>query len=422
MTRRPEVLIVSLSAPELDRIAVDLAARQSLLGIVRRYANKGRAWERSILKLPWLGGSYASTFGRRLPPAGIDSRFVIEAGIGSDFLAALLNRAGRRVPGLVTPLSRRLLHRTEFSVARRARRYVRDAAVVVGSYHVARPALGAARRAGIPTVLNYPIAHHRWQYQRFSEQAEANPEFAAALPSFGDTERHAATLDREISLADSILVGSSFARDTFVSQGVPTSKIKVIPYGVDAQRFAPAAEPRGGKAPFRVLFVGQLGERKGLSYLLRAYEAFRKPDTELLLVGDFVNGREVYRRFDGMFSHVPNVPQTRLPAIFRSADVFVLPTLVEGMPLVVLEAMASGVPVVVTPNGPTDVVRDGLDGYIVRSCDSMALTERLEELYRNPDRRAEMGRNARRRAEQWTWGRYTTAAAEFVLDRARGVS
>jgi glycosyltransferase involved in cell wall biosynthesis len=409
------VLLVSLSAPELDRLAAELAARGALVALVRRYLNKERSWERFLAAVPVLRDLYSGTIGRRRSPAGVDARLVVEAGVAADFAAALVNRLGRRAPDLVTPLGRRLQRSTELAVARAAGRRVRRGHTVVGSYHVALPAFAAARRLGLRTVLNYPIAHHRWQYAFYAAEAERRPELVGALPSFGDLAAHAAPLDREIELADDILVGSSFVRDTFVAQGVDARKLRVITYGVDTARFAPRTRA-ARRGPFRALFVGQLGERKGLSYLLEAYRVFRKRDTELHLVGDFVKGAEVYRPSAALFRHTPNVPQAKLPALFGAADVFVFPSLVEGMPLVVLEAMASGLPVIVTPRGPADVVRDGVDGFIVPAGDSGAIAARLEQLYAEPDLCRMLGENARRHAEHWSWQRYATEAADFVLD------
>ena len=412
MTR---TLLVSLSAPEMDRLAVELAARKSLVGVVRRYVNKNRWWERGLARVPRFGGIYASTLGRRVLPVGLDNSLVIEAGIAADVAAALTSRIGRRFPGFQHRYGKGLLQSTELGVANAGSRHVSRADVVVGSYHVALPAFRQARARGLKTVLNYPIAHHRWQYRFFAEQARKYPQFAAALPQFGPTEEHAAGLDREIELADLILVGSGFVRDSFVSQGIAPEKLRVIPYGADAQRFTPPAQPRRGDGPLRLLFVGQIGERKGISHLLNAYGRFRKPDTELHLVGNFVAGREVYASYRDLYRHTPNVAQQQLPDLMRAADVFVFPTLVEGMPMVVLEAMACGLPVIATPNGPGDVVRDGIDGFIIPPNDPDALVDRLERLHADPQLRLQMGRNAREQAEKWSWARYAQTAAETVL-------
>ena len=409
-------LLVNLGSPEMDRLAAELEARGALVGMVRRYVNKRRGWERALAALPLLGGAYVATLGRRLPPAGLAGERVFEAGLLADFTLAAASRLGRTVPALHARLGNSLQRRMERGVAAGAREHVAGAEVVVANYVVAGPAFECARAAGLRTILNYPIAHHAWQYRFFAEQARLRPEFAAALPDFfGDRDAHRAQLDREIDLADEILVGSSFVRNTFVSEGIDRDRIRVVPYGVDLARFSPRASPRPAGSAFRALFVGQIGERKGVSYLLDAFRAFRGSGTELHLVGDFVAGDEVYRRDRDLFMHTANVPQARLPQLMREADVFVFPTLVEGLGMVVIEAMACGLPVIVTPAGPDEVVRDGVDGFVVPIRDSAAITDRLTRLRDDPQLRLRMGTAALQRAAEWTWTRYARDAADIVL-------
>lgn len=408
-------LLVNLGSPEMDRLAAELAARGALQGLVRRYVNKHRLWERLLATLPLMGGMYASTLGRRLPPAGLAAGDIIEQGVPADFAFALTSRVQRAVPGPFDAMARRLLRHTEESVARGARDHVHGGRVVVANYHVAQPAFEAARRSGIRTVLNYPIAHHRWQYRIYAEQARLRPQFAAALPRFGNEGAHAALLDREILLADEILVGSGFVKDTFVAEGIDPDRVSVVPYGADPDRFSAGADQRPRENRFRVLFVGQIGERKGISYLLDAYRSFQTADTELHLVGDFVAGAEVYRAQRGLFRHTGNVPQSMLPELMRQADVFVLPTLVEGMPMVVLEAMACGLPAIVSPHGPSEVVRDGIEGFVVPIRDAGAIADRLQRLKDDPALLARMRLAALSRSSEWTWQRYARRAADIVL-------
>jgi starch synthase len=147
-----------------------------------------------------------------------------------------------------------------------------------------------------------------------------------------------------------------------------------------------------------------------------AYRRFCKVDTELHLVGDFVPGAEVYLPFRDLYRHMAHVRQSQLPEVYRAADVFVFPTLVEGLGMVVLEAMACGLPVIVTPRGPDEVVRDGVDGYVVPAGDSTAIIETLERLYADVELGLQLGRNARSQAERWSWARYASAAADSVLE------
>jgi glycosyltransferase involved in cell wall biosynthesis len=84
------------------------------------------------------------------------------------------------------------------------------------------------------------------------------------------------------------------------------------------------------------------------------------------------------------------------------------------MGIVVLEAMASGLPVITTPNGRGDLVRDGVDGFVVPIRDMNAIVERLEYLRAHPEERLRMGQNARERAKMFTWEHYRTKVADFI--------
>jgi glycosyltransferase involved in cell wall biosynthesis len=90
---------------------------------------------------------------------------------------------------------------------------------------------------------------------------------------------------------------------------------------------------------------------------------------------------------------------------FRCADIFVLPTLAEGMALVHLEAMACGVPVITTPHCGS-AVRDGVDGFIVPIRDANALADRIEQLTMDRSLRHDLSSAARDRAKNYTWSLY----------------
>jgi glycosyltransferase involved in cell wall biosynthesis len=413
------VLVANLGSPEINRLGIELERRGALQCYVRPYVNKRRWLERLIEHTPAVGRLYSGTLGRRVPPPGLPLHKVFEAGVPQDFLAAVSGR----LPGIGIRGRRALAHRLTFAaeraVARRAGRLLAGAQAVVASYGTARYAFEAVHRTGGQAILSYPIAHNGYQARLYEEEAQFAPEFAAALPRLDRLPRdYSDRLDAECALADRILVGSTFVLQSFVAMGFDASKIAVTPYGVDTERFTPRTMPRRDGV-FRVLFVGQIGQRKGMSYLFQGYQQFRRPDSELHVVGNYVAGREVYARFTELYRYTGNVPQQALPALFREADVFVFPSLIEGMPLVVLEAMACGIPVITTRNGPGDIVRDGIDGFFVPIRDSEAIAMRLEQLYRDPVLREQLGRNARERATHHTWQAYAQQAADLVLGTAR---
>ena len=412
------VLVANLSAPEINRLGVELERRAVLLHYVRQYVNKHRWWEKLIERAPGLGRLYRRTLGRRTAPAGLPLHKVVEAGVMHDLLAAAAARLPFLSPDWRSELEASLRFAAERDVATVAGLCADGADVVVASYGTGRYAFERVRRVGGRAVLSYPIAHKLYQERLYEEEAALQPEFAAALPRLDLLPvEYSERLDIECELADRILVGSAFVRESFVASGYDARKITITPYGVDTERFAPRRAPRQDGV-FRVLFIGYIGQRKGMSYLLQGYQSFRRPDSELHLVGNYVPGHEVYRRYLSLYRHTANVPQADLPAIFHEADVFLFPSLIEGMPLVVLEAMACGVPVITTRHGPGDIVRDGIDGFFVPVRDSLAIAQRLEQLYRDRDLREQMGRNAREQALRYSWEAYARCAADAVLDEA----
>jgi len=420
----PRTLVVNFNAPELNQLAQALVAVQSLERFVRPYVNKQRAWERALSALPWAGSVYRQTFGRRLVASAELAAMTHEAGVLADVSAAALGRIGVLPLRLRQRLTTRLYMDVREAVAQAACAQVARAQCVVAYEGFALPAFRRAQSLGQRVkVLNYPVAHHRQRRRVRLEENEREPDFAITWPDFDDWPAgHEERLDEEIRLADAVLVGSGYASDSFVAEGVARSKMRVVPYGVDLATFHTRShlESAPGGGPFRVIYAGQLTQRKGIAYLLRGYRQFARADTRLTLVGSVVGSDAPLRPFADLFEHVAHQTRPALADLYRDADVFVFPTLVEGMPLVVLEAMACGLPVIVTANGPGDIVRDGVDGFVIPERDHEAVADRLERLYRDPDLRRQMGRNAAQRAQEFSWSAYADKALRLLCELSSG--
>jgi len=417
----PRTLVINFNSPELNQLAMSLAGHNALNAYVRPYVNKGRPWERALSALPLAGPVYNSTFGRRRLADAALAALTHEAGVLPDLCAAAIGRL-HALPAATRQRWTNLLYMSvREAVAQAACRHARLANCVVGYEGFALPAFRAFKaQGGTATVLNYPVAHHRQRRKVRLQENEREPDFAVTWPDFDDWPAgHEERLDEEIELADAVLVGSSYASDSFVAEGIAASKMRMIPYGVDLNVFGPAAQA-SPSAGFKVVYAGQLTQRKGLSYLLRGYRQFKRADTQLTLVGCVVGSDRPLRPFADLFEHVLHQTRPALAARYRSSDVFVLPTLVEGMGLVVLEAMACGLPVIVTANGPGDIVRDGIDGFVIPERDEDAICDRLERLYRQPELRREMGRQAALRAQQFGWSAYTTKVHQVLAELVRG--
>lgn len=270
----------------------------------------------------------------------------------------------------------------------------------------------AAKQRGIRCFYELPIAFHHTSRQIQQEEVGRFPEFTSALQAAHEPLWKLERKDQEAALADHIFVASSMTRQSLIDAGIASERISVIPYGAPVDYFQP--QPKFDKK-FRALFVGRVGPRKGVHYLLQAWKKLKLSDAELNLVGvnEFPHGW--LESFQDCIRYLPSVPHTTLNQHYCKASVLVFPSLVEGLGLVMLEAMACGIPVIATPNaaGP-DIITDGVEGFIVPIRDPEVLREKLEWCYQNPDELARMGRFARKKAELLTWFNYRQKLASKI--------
>ena len=284
--------------------------------------------------------------------------------------------------------------------------------------HAAFPAAGDGGR---PKVIFQVHPHPAALRALFAEEAERVPEAAGSLarePELSLAPAVYAARCEEARMADRCIVASEFTRRTLVAEGVDPRRVDIVPYGVDVPRTPPT--PRDPSDTFRVLFVGQCIQRKGLSYLLEAWRRLALPNAELVLAGRGGSDDALIARYAGTFrpgSFRRTGPVTRdaLRRLYATSDVLCMPSLAEGFGLVYLEAMAHGTPVIATPNtGAADLIRDGDDGFIVGVCDVDALTARLAWCHAHRDALAAMRALARRVAERHSWGAFRAGVVQAL--------
>jgi alpha-maltose-1-phosphate synthase len=267
-----------------------------------------------------------------------------------------------------------------------------------------------AKQQGILCLYDLPILFYRMAREIQQQEAELFPELASSLQATQEPDWKLKRKDREIELADHIFVASSITQQSLLKEGIVPERISVIPYGAPTSYFHP--QPKID-SKFRALFVGRVGPRKGIHYLLQAWNALNLQQAELMLVG--VNELPSHYKMPEGVTYLPSVPHVHLNQYYSQASVFVFPSLVEGFGLVLLEAMACGIPVITTPNtaGP-DILTHGVEGFIVPIRDSEALQKQLEWCYTHSSELAEMGQAARLKAEQLTWSKYRHTLANQV--------
>ena len=293
---------------------------------------------------------------------------------------------------------------------------------VYGYEDGAADTFAAARAAGLRTFYDLPIGHWRAAQRLFAEEAEREPQWAATLTGMRDSAGKLARKDAELQRADVVIVASSFTHSTLAGELGPQVPVFVVPYGAPPVSAVEPAATRPG-VPLRVLFAGALGQRKGLSYFLKACELAGRA-VDVTIIGRRQGGRCVpleaaLRRH----KYIESVPHHEMLAEMARQDVFVFPSLFEGFGLVLLEAMAQGVPVITTAaTGGPDVITEGRDGFIVPLRDPEAIATRLLELHRDRERLWAMSVAARAKAAGIGWGQYRSnlvAAVSSVLSPAQ---
>jgi glycosyltransferase involved in cell wall biosynthesis len=175
--------------------------------------------------------------------------------------------------------------------------------------------------------------------------------------------------------------------------------------------FRYAERTRSG--PFRILFVGGVGQRKGVKYLLEAFDRVRGKGVELTLAGPLPADMRPLAPFQSAVRLTGRLDQAEIVREMHQAHVLVLPSVFEGFGLVIVEAMATGMPVIASTHsaGP-DVIRESVDGFVLEPDDVDGLVDRLEQLRSDRNRAVEMGRAACDQAKNFSW----QAHAERVRD------
>lgn len=403
------------SIPEIPHLSAGLARAGALRCYVSPFG--GREARSIRLAQAFAPSRLGSSFRRELQRRAIDDAVPVTSVINRATFSEAAFVVGQRAQ-LPLRLQKHLLRsrNRRFSYAVAGELMATDDALVTVS-GVSVTALERCRALHIRSFLACPIAHHRYAERILLEEKCLQPRLAATLQYHDLPEGVHRRLDAELALADQILVLSSFQRGTFVEEGVDEDRLTVIPLGVDSDLFRPGTLPAA--SPFRIIFVGQLTQRKGLSYLLEAFQQLRIPDAELLLVGRPAGPPDVWA-FGPRVIHLPHVPRWQLPALYQSAHVFVLPSLVEGFGLTALEAMACGLPVILSSNTfGNDVVTEGREGFVVPIRESQPIVEAIRQVWENPAARRSMGECARHRAEQFSWRRYADSVAAHVISSSR---
>ena len=226
-------------------------------------------------------------------------------------------------------------------VARALPRLANEIDVVHTWPGAASQTLRAARHIGIPTVLERPNAHTRFAYQVVAEECER---LGVSLPRHHEhafDARQLAIEEEEYRLADHLLCPSDFVVQTFRREGFSDEQLIRHTYGYDESLFYPAHPDTTGPPALQAVFVGVCAVRKGLHFALEAWiRSSASRDGKFRIAGAFVPDYQT--KLAPLLDH-PSVEvlghSDDIPALMRSSDILILPSIEEGYGLVCAEAI-----------------------------------------------------------------------------------
>jgi glycosyltransferase involved in cell wall biosynthesis len=248
---------------------------------------------------------------------------------------------------------------------------------IISSYGYANDSFEWVREHGGKTFVDAGNSHIEDFWQMMTEE---HLRWGCARPPVA---RHWYERSRAmLAKVDYIFSPSSHVTRSFLNRGFKTGQILKTTYPIDLSLFQPPETRRPQTRPLTIINTGSLSLRKGTPYLLEAFEIVRRqhPTARLLLtriIQDDVRAvLERYRHLPIDWS--PPLNHAQLSERLRQADIFVLPSLEEGLVRTALEAMACGLPVILTPNtGTADYVQPGLNGEIVPIRDAQAVADAI---------------------------------------------
>ena len=200
----------------------------------------------------------------------------------------------------------------------------------------------------------------------------------------------------------------------------------IIPNGVDLEHFSADVAPidRFCDGKVNIVFVSRLEKRKGLIYLLKAYQKVKRefPNCRLIVVGPGTRLRNKYEKWvaetgtrDVVF--IGYISYDELPRYYRTADIFCAPAISgESFGIILLEAMAMGKPIVASNiEGYASVVTDGAEGLLVPPKDEKALSQALISLMNDESLRQQMGAKGKVKALDYSWQQVAQRVYNYYL-------
>jgi len=270
-----------------------------------------------------------------------------------------------------------------------------------------------AKSKGITSFYDLPACYWKKVEEVVLLEKEIKPEWSDTITYLKESQEKKQRKDKELLLADHVIVASTFCRDSLKLFNGKIKDIKIIPYG-----FPDVIQKREYRSfsKLKILFVGKLSQQKGLSYLFEAVEYF-KENVELTIIGSKpLNSSRLLDLHLNKHNYLGTMPHSLVLQQMHQHDVLLFPTIMDAFGMVITEAMSQGTPVITTNNsaGP-DLIQHEENGWLVNAGDVEDTKAILESLLIKRNAK-EFGRNALLTAEKRTWVDYQNDICQFLKE------
>jgi glycosyltransferase involved in cell wall biosynthesis len=244
---------------------------------------------------------------------------------------------------------------------------------IISSYGYANDCFEWVRAHGGKTFVDAGNSHPDNFWHTLSEE---NRRWNSPYPPVG--RHHYVRSLAMMKHVDYVLSASSFVTNTFLERGFKPEQILPHPRPINLSAFKPPTGPRPKDRPLTVMSTGTLCLRKGSPYLFETFRLIHKqlPNTRFVLRRVFSSDfKDLVTRYNDVpVTWLGPLPVAELAAQLRQADIFLLPSLEDGLALTVVEALACGLPVITTPNtGASEMIESGKNGEVVPIRDPQAM-------------------------------------------------
>ena len=218
--------------------------------------------------------------------------------------------------------------------------------------------------------------------------------------------------NESIRSACKIICPSDFIKKYLVSKlNIDDSFVSICPFGVDLEFFAPLRDKKINST-VNFGFLGQISERKGLKYLLQAFQDNKFKDCNLYIGGEIQKTNIDFAIDDYNQSNIKFLGKIKQLDFFEKIDILVHPSLIEGSAKVIYEAMAAGVVPIATKNSGS-IIDNNIDGLIIKTCSSDDVKEKMSYVKENfPNN--EMKENIQKKISKFSWEDYAKRYYEIL--------